>query len=124
MIRAHSAILRTAMNLVYVDIRGPEWFKREVLAGLRKRQISAQALAIPNALKIEYLDPINTYSAFDDEKFVYVVRVDATVPKKERDRLKELVNEENSQVFAVESAEEAIGDSILDRIAEIVIEHM
>lgn len=124
MIRAHSAIVQIPMELVYVDIRGPDVFKREVLAGLRKRGISAELLAIPNALKIEYLEPIDTYSAFDGEKFVYVVRVDRSVPKKERDRLKELVDEENSQVFVVETMEEAIGDPILNQIAEIVIEHM
>lgn len=112
------------LDIVYVDIRGPAKFKADVQTGLEKRNIAVQCLSIPRALKIEYLEPVDTFSAFESDLFVFVVRVDNTVSKAERDRLKELTESENSQVFVVDSLEKAVGKEMLDQIADIVLEHM
>ncbi len=112
------------LQITYVDIRGPARFKADVLAGLERRGIAVQCLEIPRALKIEYLEPVDTFSAFAADSFVFVVRVDNTVSKAEHDRLKELTESENSQVFVVDSLEKAVGNEMLDQIADIVLEHM
>lgn len=103
---------------MFVDIRSTdEKVSDRIFNYLLNKGLEIKRANVPNVLTIMHLRPIDTHSAFEHDRFIFLVELDDSVSKEEKARLKE----EGNQVICYPKGQ--LGPEQLDRVVEIVLQH-